>query len=280
MVAEPLVEQPLEVAPELSDVTPPVGNEEVPAATPEQPAAVETPTPVVKDEAYFSTLQSTLDAGEPLTSEQRSELGRHHQSVRDREAAAQMARQQAAANQQRIREAVTSLAPAIVEQAGKRLGITTDDPALELLAVDVNSRLGTVLNEIAPIVHQPLIAQIKEGIATLMGDTPEMRRTLNSLEGADYYDAMNAWGKLLFERGASSSPQGKKATELEAEVTRLKAELLRYDGAAKGAGSPSTNGRTPNTGAAPTYADILKMSPAEIKALPGDAFLAAISGGK
>jgi hypothetical protein len=245
-----LLEQPsTDVATEPSNVTPILGDaESLPASTELPDSTPETPAPVVKDAAYFTGLQSQLDSGEPLTTEQRSDLGRHHQSERDRAAAATAARQQAVAAQESMRQKVVGLGPALKDAISKRLALDPTDPALELIGHDADTHISGLLQDITPIVHIPLIASFKEGIANLKGQSAETVSLLDSLEGADLLTTIDAFNKALWQKAQASSPNGKKVAELEAEVTRLKAELLTVDGQLKGKGSPSSNGRNAESG--------------------------------
>lgn len=212
------------------------------------------PTPAPEPTTYdFDTLQQRLNQRQPLTDDELSWLGREQQSRRDQAQAQQLARQRAQAQRDKLVQLGNDLPKKVQERVFDVLGVIPDpdDKEQQLLDVRLREVIGETFRQAEAITHQAPANLVRTEIQRLLGNTTEAYQVLEGLDGANLYGYIATYGDV---REALAQPMGadqsqaleasRRATTLEADNARLKAEVERLSTALKGRGSgPSTIGQ-------------------------------------
>jgi hypothetical protein len=207
-------------------------------------------------------------------------LGRIDQSIRDQQATQQEARRLARENQERIADLGSKLPDRLMGAVQAEMQAAMDEGrnvSPTLLKALVDGEASAVLGEIEPLVLMPWSASILADMARMAG--PAAQKVLGDLQGQPFNKVINSYANFCYAMGQKASPEAQKLVKAEEQIAKLKAENLKLDGQLKGGGSgASTSGREARARNV-SYEQLLKMSDAEVKALPKEVFDKAISGG-
>ena len=234
---------------------------------------------------YYAAIQAKVDAREPLTSEERSDW----QSMTDRAAAKQQARRLTQQTRQQYETLARGFTPGLVESARAALNLGRDEDlndserlALIQLSQGLGEKAAAFIDQTEPLILFSHEVQLRDAIARL--DPKTAAATLADLDASTkpverFARTLAAYGDARARLAAEQSDMGKRAAKAEAERDRLKVEIEKLKGSRATGNGAGTNGKAADPARGVTYAQILKMSESDLKALPDDVFEAAIQAG-
>lgn len=276
----------VEMVPEVTQELPanePVNAEAISA--PPEPEAIETQAPPEQPKVPRSgiELQQAYDAGEPLSNDERANLREHQRAEDNRARAAQYARQQQQENAARVQKLRSEFPDRLANKAIAEIQAAVDEGrniSPTLLKSYLKEEADSLLAEIEPAVLMPRDAGLKAQIAGLvqeMGGDPRLSLQYMADNGFSFDDVVQAYGEAREERGKRQAPGAQDAAKLRAEVTQLKAEVERLTGE-RGKSAPGAGGREATASAAElSYEKIQKMTATQLKDVPDDILLSALS---
>lgn len=234
----------------------------------------------VTEEYDFEALQAQLDQGEePLTSAQKKALGAHHQSARDQERAKELQAQDQAQRRTQVQQAQQQLVQLGQTFGNRVLGVFDQEmqaaeaegrqPSKTLMTSLLNQEIDGVWQYLEPLALVRWDHTVKDAIKAAGGD-------ISGLEGAPFAQVLQAWGQALHEKGGKESAEVKNAAKLTTENAKLKKEIETLTGGrGKGTGTSTEGGSGPK--GTLTWAQVSKMTPAQVEALDPDEYRAAMA---
>ena len=230
-------------------------------------------------DAYYDALQSKVDAGEPLTTEQKTELSSHHQSLADRARARVQEREARAKDEARVSELASGLPARLTELVNLEVEAAQSEGraiSQTLLQNAFSGEVGKITRELSAVVLAPVAVQIKAKLLESVGgpNTSAGRAMAAELQGASFYEVYGAAVEHAYNMGQANTPAAKKATDLQKQVDDLKAEnsTLAAKIQAQGSGPVADGKEVP--GASVPYS---KMTPPQRAAMTPEQRDAAVA---
>ena len=217
--------------------TQPTGEAESPVAQADSEPSAQAPAPRTPFE-----IQAAVDAGEVLTTAEKTSLREYERAENNRAYAVQQARQQQEQRNQYLRELQTQF-PAKLSAKINEL-IDNGEAHPRLMEVEVREMAQQLLSEAEPLTLLPYTAAIEldvyntvsEAGGNGMGTVQWMRDNAK-----DFPSMWRAYGAVMKQLGARAGTDGAKLTNLEAENVNLKAQVEELS---KVKGTVTTQGKS------------------------------------
>ena len=260
------------------EVTPPALEDQSEAASQDGDETDDTPPTYDPD-----ALQAKIDAGDGhlLTTPEKEFLKSHNQSKVDQE----QARTLAHAENQRVAKLLTDTHNLLEVRLSAVLDAEIKTAAEEERAVSptilraaIKAEKDAFTQAVGPLYMRTWDAHAKAAILEIHPDKAEAQKVVNGLESSafNFNSTLQALTDSAYKAGQGASPEAKENKTLKEQVEKLRADLAKATGARGKGNSPAGDGKEPGPGPV-TYSQILKMTDAQIAALPSGEFERALS---
>lgn len=230
------------IAEELDAVT----ETEIETEIPETPAEPEPAPPAAPRSPQ--ELQAAVNAGEILTTEEKTRLREHDRAEQNRQYAVQQARAQQKQRDTALKEKLEGFAPKINERVTAEIKAAIENNRNiipELLDVRIKEATNELLTDIEPLVTMPHEAAIKaelwREVSEIGGNAAALLQFMDD-NHSDFNSKYKFYGEVMKQIGQKTSVDGAELTSLRSENSALKAEVERL-ASTKGKGTITAQGK-------------------------------------